>query len=42
MMPFPSQETHSQPQPMEVYATILGDKRAFAMRNEANNKKPQG
>src|SRR5271154_2954177 len=42
MMPFPSQEIHGQPQPMEVYVTIPGDKRVFAMRNESNSKKSQG
>src|SRR5437764_14690829 len=42
MMPFLSQETHSQPQPMEAYVAILGDKGIFAMRNVSNNKKSPG
>src|SRR5437016_8160850 len=42
MMPFLSQETHSQSQPMEAYVAILGDKGIFPMCNVLNNKKSQG
>jgi hypothetical protein len=38
-MPFLSQETHSQPQPMGVYLIILEEKRIYAIHNEINNKK---